>query len=217
MRARKNNSKKLTVVLLSIILVLCCTIGGTLAWLQDSTGTVTNTFTVGDVDIEISETGAEADGTNLKKETYKIVPGKSESKDPKVTVLANSEKSWVFVEIVEKDNYIKDGNAYTLDTYIDWSVDTAWTLLSKTPNTDTAGAAEVTYVYYLEQDATTANVDHYVLSGNSVSYGSDLTKAQLDALGTTKPTLTFKAYAIQKANGNNSEFTVDQAWTEINK
>ena len=185
MYAKKNSGKKLTMVLVAIILVLCCTIGGTLAWLKDTTGTVINTFTMGDVDIEISEsTGNE----------YEIVPGKTEKKDPKVTVLADSEKSWVFVEIVETNNYIKSGETYTTDTYVKWSVDTAWTLLSKTPDTETD---TVTYVYYLVQNATTSKVSHSVLSGDSVSYSSDLTKAQLDALGSNKPTLSFKAYAIQ--------------------
>lgn len=192
MCAKKNSGKKLTMVLVAIILVLCCTIGGTLAWLKDATGTVTNTFTMGDVDIEISETDVDANGN---KDSYKIVPGKTESKDPTVTVLANSEKSWVFVEIVESNNYIKNGVTYTNNTYVDWSVDESWDLLSRTPETN--GAESVTYVYYLVQDATTSNVSHSVLSGDSVSYSSDLTKAQLDALGSNKPTLSFKAYAIQ--------------------
>ena len=191
MYAKKNSGKKLTMVLVAIILVLCCTIGGTLAWLKDATGTVTNTFTLGDVDIEISETGADESGKN---DSYKIVPGKTESKDPTVTVLANSEKSWVFVEIVESNNHIKNGETYTTDTYVKWSVDASWKLLSKTSDT---GADTVTYVYYLVQDATTSDVPHNVLSGKSVSYSSNLTKAQLDALGSNKPTLSFKAYAIQ--------------------
>ena len=191
MCAKKNSGKKLTMVLVAIILVLCCTIGGTLAWLKDTTGTVTNTFTMGDVDIKITETGVDANGNN---DSYKIVPGKTESKDPTVTVLANSEKSWVFVEIVESNNHIKNGETYTTDTYVKWSVDATWKLLSKTSDT---GADTVTYVYYLVQDATTSDVPHNVLSGNSVSYSSDLTKAQLDALGSNKPTLSFKAYAIQ--------------------
>ena len=191
MYAKKNSGNKLTMVLVAIILVLCCTIGGTLAWLKDTTGTVTNTFTMGDVDIKITETGVDANGN---KDSYKIVPGKTESKDPTVTVLANSEKSWVFVEIVESNNHIKNGETYTTDTYVKWSVDATWKLLSKTSDT---GADTVTYVYYLVQDATTSDVPHNVLSGNSVSYSSDLTKAQLDALGSNKPTLSFKAYAIQ--------------------
>ena len=192
MCAKKNSGKKLTMVLVAIILVLCCTIGGTLAWLKDTTGTVTNTFTMGDVDIKITETGADESGKN---DSYKIVPGKTEKKDPKVTVLADSEKSWVFVEIVESNNYIKNDETYTNGTYVNWSVDSAWKLLSRTPETN--GAESVTYVYYLVQNATTSDVSHSVLSGDSVSYRSDLTKAQLDALGSNKPTLSFKAYAIQ--------------------
>ena len=65
MRRRRGISTKTLVALLSLVLLLGCSLGGTLAWLADSTGPVTNTFTVGDIDITLVET----------TEDYKIVPG----------------------------------------------------------------------------------------------------------------------------------------------
>lgn len=62
--------------ILMFVLVLSFTIGGTLAWLTDTTEPVTNTFTYGDINITLAET----------TEVYKMVPGNSISKDPSVTV-----------------------------------------------------------------------------------------------------------------------------------
>lgn len=95
MRRRRGISTKTLVALLSLVLLLGCSLGGTLAWLADSTGPVTNTFTVGDIDITLVET----------TEDYKIVPGVNIAKDPKVTVKANSEACWLFVKIEESANW----------------------------------------------------------------------------------------------------------------
>ena len=67
--------KKKVLSIVAVVLVLCCAIGGTLAWLTDKTASVKNTFTVGDINIELTETT-----TN-----YKMVPGKSANFDSFMT------------------------------------------------------------------------------------------------------------------------------------
>ena len=47
--------KKGWLSVVALVLVLCCAVGGTLAWLTDTTDPVTNTFTVGDIDIDLTE------------------------------------------------------------------------------------------------------------------------------------------------------------------
>lgn len=73
--------KKTTVAIIVFGLVLCFTVGGALAWLIDTTPSVTNTFTYGDIEIDLTETSR----------PYEMVPGKVLSKDPKITVKADSE------------------------------------------------------------------------------------------------------------------------------
>ena len=73
--------KKKITLLLSLALAVAIGIGGTLAWLTDKTESKVNTFTVGNIDIDLTETT-----TN-----YKMVPGQTIDKDPKVTVEAGSE------------------------------------------------------------------------------------------------------------------------------
>ena len=163
--------KKKVLSIVAVVLVLCCAIGGTLAWLTDKTASVKNTFTVGDINIELTETT-----TN-----YKMVPGNTISKDPKVTVKANSEACWLFVKVEKSANF---------DSFMTYDMADGWTELPS-----------VTGVYYREVAATTAATDFSVLKGDSVSVKDTVTKADLNALTqNTFPTLTFTAYAVQKDN-----------------
>lgn len=175
MRRRRGISTKTLVALLSLVLLLGCSLGGTLAWLSDSTDPVINTFTVGDIKIKLTETQRE----------YKIVPGVDIDKDPKVTVEANSEACWLFVKVDEA--YwpdFKDGDARK----VDYAIADGWEELEG-----------VTGVYYREVDAETAKAGHEypVLEGNKVTVSDTLTKSELQQI-TTNPTLTFTAYAVQQ-------------------
>ncbi len=175
--------KKKVLSIVAVVLVLCCAIGGTLAWLTDKTASVKNTFTVGDINIELTETT-----TN-----YKMVPGNTISKDPKVTVKANSEACWLFVKVEKSANF---------DSFMTYDMADGWTELPS-----------VTGVYYREVAATTAATDFSVLQGNSVSVKDTVTKADLNALTqNTFPTLTFTAYAVQKDNVNSAA----DAWAKAN-
>ena len=175
--------KKKVLSIVAVVLVLCCAIGGTLAWLTDKTASVKNTFTVGNINIELTETT-----TN-----YKMVPGNTISKDPKVTVKANSEACWLFVKVEKSANF---------DSFMTYDMADGWTELPS-----------VTGVYYREVAATTAATDFSVLQGNSVSVKDTVTKADLNALTqNTFPTLTFTAYAVQKDNVNSAA----DAWAKAN-
>ena len=176
--------KKKVLSIVAVVLVLCCAIGGTLAWLTDKTGPVVNTFTVGDINIDLSE----SENLNLK-----MVPGNTISKDPKVTVKANSEACWLFVKVEKSANF---------DSFMTYDMADGWTELPS-----------VTGVYYREVAATTAATDFSVLQGNSVSVKDTVTKADLNALTqNTFPTLTFTAYAVQKDNVNSAA----DAWAKAN-
>lgn len=179
--------KKIWISVAAIALILCCAIGGTLAWLKTKTDSVTNTFTVGDINIELEETTTD----------YKMVPGNPIKKDPKVTVKAGSEACWLFVKVDESAN-LKDFIEYTVDN-------TVWTALVGEEG-----------VYYREVDADTAKVGktYSILTGDKVTVKTDVTKTMLNGLNeATYPTLTFTAYAVQSDN----ILDVKTAWTEAQK
>lgn len=96
--------KKIVSVCLVVCLLATAIIGTTLAYFTDEKA-VTNTFTTGDVTIKLDETDVGADGVatgeGRKEEgnAYHLLPGKTYTKDPIVTVNAGSEECYVFVRV----------------------------------------------------------------------------------------------------------------------
>lgn len=180
-------SGKLLVALLAVVLAIGCAVGGTVAWLVTSTATVTNTFTYGNIKIELKETTGE---------NYKIIPGVNIEKDPYVEVTKGSEPCWLFVKVEQTGEFLNDV-AFTVDN-------TVWT-----PLTGHTG------VYYREVGTDADNAQtFYILTDNTITVSDTLTKAQIDALtGDNKtPLLKFTAYAVQKAGID----TVEKAWEKVN-
>ena len=181
---RKGIATKTMFMILAVVLIVGISVGGTLAWLTATTESVTNTFTVGDININLKETTS----------NYKMVPGNTIAKDPKVTVLKDSEACWLFVKIEESTN---------LDDFITYDVAAGWTALPG-----------VSGVYYREVNAATANVSFDVLANNSVTVNDTVTKAMMNDLqkdGATQPTLTFTAYAVQKDHVTSAT----DAWAKV--
>ena len=177
---RKRRNRRIALTLCVMFVVLAASIGGTVAWLTDKTGTITNTFTAGDINITLAETTGN---------TYKMVPGNTIAKNPKVTVEAGSEASWLFVKVEKSANF---------DTFMTYTMADGWTLVPGQTN-----------VYYREVGAMTEDTSFDVIKGNQVTVKETVTKSDLEAVKTAnQPTLTFTAYAVQKANVD----TVEAAW-----
>ena len=180
--------KKAIVAVVALALVLCFAIGGTLAWLVDKSDAVVNTFTYGDINIDLSETTGNE---------YKMIPGNDITKDPKVTVEKDSEACWLFVKIEKSANYA--------DYLADYTIADGWTALDG-----------VDGVYYREVNADTAKAgtSYQVLKGDTVTVLDSVKKSDMEAIknGTVdEPTLTFTAYAVQKDGFD----TAALAWAEI--
>ena len=202
-KRRRGVSSKALALTLAVMLVIGCTVGGTLAWLTDKTEAVQNTFTTSDVDIKLEETGMQNN-----KNSYKMVPGNTITKDPKVTVVAGSEKAYVFVKLEKSNNF---------DDFMTYTVADGWTELT--------GVEGVSGVYYRTVEASTSDQGFAVIKDNTVTVKGGVTKAQMDALATgTYPTLTVTAYACQYYKNNTATdddakgtpFTAAEAWTNVN-
>ena len=160
---------KAVVLVLALSLLVGGAIGGTLAWLTDKTEEKVNTFTVGNIDIGLSETtGSE----------YKMVPGTTIAKDPTVTVEAGSEDCYLFVKLDESENF---------KTFLTYEMADGWTALDG-----------VDGVYYRKVASSDIAQEFGVLKDNTVSVKADVTKAMMNGLNEeTYPTLTVTAYACQ--------------------
>lgn len=179
--------KKLTMVA-ALVLVFALGVTGTLAYLTAKSDTITNTFTVGNVKIELKETDATGSNGNLAK-SYKMVPGSLLAKDPTVTVTANSEECYLFVKVEKSDGF---------DNYIDYAMADGWTALTG-----------VNGVYYRTVSASTADQSFGVIGYNNakntfvadkVQVKSSVTQSMMNSVSESGLTLKFTAYAVQKAN-----------------
>lgn len=189
-RKKKGVSTKVFLSLLALVLVVGCAVGGTIAWLTATTEPVVNTFTYGKIKIQLTETTGNA---------YKIIPGVNISKDPKVTVKADSEACWLFVKVAEEGTFVTDKVTY--------SIADGWKVLDATNHPG---------VYYREVDAVTADTNFNVLAGDTtypngvVTVSENLTKAEANSVA-TQSTLTFTAYAVQKDGID----TAAEAWAKV--
>lgn len=193
---RRSVSSRTFIAMLALVLVIGCAVGGTIAWLTAQTDPVVNTFTYGDINIELTETKPE-------NQQAKIIPGVDIEKDPKVTVKKDSEACWLFVKVEEEGTFVANKVTY--------SIADGWTKGD--------GTNIPTNVYYREVDAVTADTSYYVLQGSTeypngvVTVSEELTKAEVNSItAENQPKLTFTAYAVQK-DGIADAAT---AWTKAN-
>lgn len=108
----KKMYKAMALVLCAVLLVAGSVVG-TLAYLQSQTQAITNVMTVGNVQITLSESKvneygvaegdekiiATADGVTGGQNSYKLIPGRTYTKDPMITVQEGSEKCWIFAKL----------------------------------------------------------------------------------------------------------------------
>lgn len=97
-------ARKVLLAVLCAALLVGASVAGTLAYMQSS-ATVTNTFTTGNVDITMDETkvdlyGAKvAEADPVTRNEYKLIPGHEYIKDPTIHVTSTSEDCWLVVKI----------------------------------------------------------------------------------------------------------------------
>lgn len=194
--------KKTFVIALCLALVVAFAAGGAIAWLTDTTDSVTNTFTVGNVKLDLYEHDA---ANEVKQLSFKMIPGTTATKDPTVEVQKGSEECYVFVRVTETNNDLSNNRG----KLVIYEIANGWTALPG-----------VNGVYYYNTTVTptaTADVTLQVLKGDNggtITFSGAITQADMDAITaapTTAPTLSFVAYAVQAAGSDNAT----QAWAKI--
>lgn len=193
----------------AIIAALCAgtlvvgSVAGTMAYLTD-TKTVTNTFTVGNVAITLDETdvdinGVQEDTTRVTENQYKLMPGHSYTKDPKIHVASDSEDCYLFVKVANEITNIEGDT-----TVAHQMAAKGWVAVE--------GAPAGVYVY------TEDNALAVVAGGQDVPVFDNFTVAGTvdnTTLATyTDKTITVTAYAIQ-ADGFGSK-TAAEIWNAAN-
>lgn len=219
--------KKAMALVLALGLVTVGIVSGTMAWLTASSTEVQNTFTDSDINITLTESDTDSNEEGIQH-NYKMIPGHTITKDPKVTIKEGSEPCWLFVQVIEDlgswaDNATAADPDNTFKDYLDYAVITD----GEKKWTQGNGSEIPTNVYYIKvESATSTDAEYPILVENKVTVdGDNVTKAMMDEIddeAEAKPTLTFQAYAVQlytgakDENGTRVEFTADQAWVKAN-
>ncbi len=185
--------KSLITMLVALVLVAAVGVGATLAYLTDKTDTVTNTFTVGKVKIDLTEFKDDvelADGEDGFAYDD-VLPGQTYSKKPVVTVKADSEECYLFVKLVNANGANLVLNDYTLNA------DGGWTALDGVDN-----------VYY-RTVAKNATEDTEFTLFKSFTVSQDIVNEENE--NTTFTDIEITAYAIQKAGSADAA----AAWAKL--
>ena len=209
MKHHGNNSKlnKKIIAMLSVFIMLALvvigrSVSGTVAWLVSKPESRVSTFTLGDINITLTE-------SDFGSQPIKIIPGIDIKKDPKVTVRVNSEACWLFVKVEERNwPDFKEKNGTRKVSY---SVNDGWIPLKNNPG-----------VYFREVSAEDAQkgINYTVLAGDEscssgvIKVSQELTKAEINSINYSgnQPSLTFTAYAVQRSGID----TAAAAWATVN-
>lgn len=196
---------KILTLLLCAVMVVSCTVAGVLAWVIDESQPVKNTFSASRIQINLDESKYEPSNNSLTTATrvktndnYKMLPGWTLLKDPKVTVEGGSEACWLFIKLQK---------AKEVDEYLEYDIASGWTSLSGADG-----------VYYREVDKSDSAQGFDILQGNQVKVKETVDLAQMNGLIESRksPQMTFTAYAVQLEKGE-GQFSVDEAWAEAQK
>lgn len=202
-----NTKKKILLTLACAVLLVAGSVAGTLAWLT-STGTVTNTFTVGQVKITLDEAKVNPDGTTAASadrvsgsNVYHLLPGHTYTKDPTIHVQANSEDCYLFV--VLENGFANVIDATTIENQME---NNNWKKLDGENNNNVWYYAKSNNA--LKTVVKSASTQDISLFAN-FKIKNDATNADLDSV--KNATIKVKAYAIQ-ADGM-SEKTAADIWS----
>ena len=136
--------KKNKTFLAAIVLLLLFVVGGAVAYFTD-TDTKTNTFTIGNVDIDILEANwstTDSNSNGVPDAAENLMPGQSVTKDPVIRNLSTSNPAYVFAKV--EVPCTTETTPRELFTY---TVNNGWAELSSAQVACTSGG-NATHVYY---------------------------------------------------------------------
>lgn len=104
------NKRKTLALALTLCMVAILAIGGSLAYFTDTTDAKVNEFTVGNVDIDLTEPEW------VVEDGHTLMPGTTYAKDPTITVGEKSQDCYVFLKM-DMNKYVSLVNLMGVDAY----------------------------------------------------------------------------------------------------
>ena len=195
---------------ISLMLIVCFAITGTVAWLMDATEPVTDTFVMGHVDIMLIDADDANDGLWSASEHYaaavndanyglyndskfKLIPGAVIQFNPAVKVGANSENCYVFIKIEKTNSTFGD----PADDAYEYNLTSEWESIGEG--------------IYGCKNVLKANDEQTIIDGGKLTVNVNLTNGAI----TSEPTIKFTAYAIQSTYLPDGADTLSEIWDLI--
>ena len=160
--------KKLIISAIILSLVVTAGVGSLIAYFASVSGPVVNTFTVGEVEIELAD---------AEVEVIPLVPGTTAERTSVVTVLRGSEDCYVYVKIEQP---------YELTQYTSYELAEGWINLGG-----------IDGVYYRQVPKSAVNMKYHVFKNDEIAIGANLTKEKMSQLDAGGYEMKVTAYAIQ--------------------
>ena len=194
------NKKK--TILAAVVLLLVFVVGGAIAYFTD-TDTKTNTFTIGSVDITLTEPLWDAlvktnGDTTIPDDAEDMMPGETVTKDPTINNISTKNDAYVYAKVE-----VPCSTATTPAELFTYTVNTGWTELSSAAIACTSGKA--THVYYygtggnLSPLAKAADASTPTSTSAPVfSQVTLLSTLQSSDIPANNPQIVVTAYGIQK-------------------
>ena len=195
--------KKIMAAALAICMMATLVVGMSLAYFTD-TDSKTNTFTVGNVDITLTEPSWLGD---TSEDAVRLIPGKTIAKDPTITVAQGSQTAYTFMKM--------ELSADFLELITDWAtaqqvtdpkaVIGAWFTSATSPKIMAMGSDYV-ILGVLSPKAAGDSVKYF----DAVTVPGTVTQDMIKANGTY--TINITAYAIQAEGfvGENADAQADR-------
>lgn len=195
--------KKIMAAALAVCMMATLVAGMTLAYFTD-TESKTNTFTVGNVDITLTEPSWLGD---TSEDAVRLIPGKTIAKDPTITVAQGSQTAYTFMKV--------ELSADFLELITDWAtaqqvtdpkaVIGAWFTSATSPKIMAMGSDYV-ILGVLSPKAAGESVKYF----DAVTVPGTVTQNMIKANGTY--TINITAYAIQAEGfvGENADAQADR-------
>lgn len=215
---------KTVAIVLCVMALATMSILGAVAYLQDSTA-VKNTFTVGKVDIRLDEAivdnggvpvgDMDQDGVQDRTETgntYHLIPGKSYTKDPTMTIEEGSEES--YVRLLVTVNCYEEltaifGGPFSLEELVEGLDEQIWACVGVALDTD-ANTATYEYRYYKTVSAQEEELKLQPLF-TKLNVPGTITGEELTTIANLE--MDVEGHAIQTTGFENA----DKAWESFSK
>lgn len=198
----KTKMKKALLLLCCALLLVGVSVGATIAYLTSTTTEVENTFTVGNVIIDLDEAAVKydaetnkytAEDTRVQENTYNILPGTVVDKDPTITVYKDSENC--YVRAIVTVTYPDAANTFD----VSWLGDTGsgWTRTDGTPELGADGnyTLELEYRYDTVVDKNSEGATKLPPIFTTLTIPTDLNNADIAKLASFK--IDVVGHAIQ--------------------